>query len=121
LTDIVLDSMRKVLRFASKHEREFAHMVMEKGEAEQKRDIAELEKVVSGQEAQLGDVNKFPAVVRKYTDIQELSPAITNEFIDRIIVHEPEKARGNRIQKVEIIYNGVGAVEIPQSNKSTGA
>ena len=177
LTEMVLDSMRKVLRFASKHEREFARMVMEKGEAEQKRDIAakkrllaqkrarvgeldnlfdrvyedhvagklndeqfarmsgkyaqeqqvirseiaELEKVVSGQESQLGDVSKFLAVVRKYTEIQELSPAITNEFIDKIIVYEPEKARGNRIQRVEIIYNGVGAVDIPQSNKSTGA
>jgi hypothetical protein len=84
-------------------------------------EIAELEKVVSGQEEQLGDVSKFLGVVRKYTEIQELSPAITNEFIDKIIVYEPEKARGNRIQRVEIIYNGVGAVDIPQSNKSTGA
>ena len=61
-----------------------------------------------------GDVNKFMAMVRKYTDIQELSPAITNEFIDRIIVHEPEKARGSRIQKVEIIYNGVGMIDLSQ-------
>ena len=73
--------------------------------------------VVSGQESQLGDVNKFLAVVRKYTEIQELSPAITNEFIDRIVVYEPEKARGNRIQKIDIIYNGVGAVDVSLFNK----
>jgi hypothetical protein len=174
LTDIVLDSMRKVLSFASKHEREFARMVMEKGEAEQKREItakkrllaqkrarvdeldtlfdrvyedhvagklsderytrmsdkyekeqkdirseiAELEAAVNGQEARLGDVSKFLGVVRKYTDIRELSPALTNEFIDRIIVHEPEKARGNRVQKIEIIYNGVGAVDTSLFNKA---
>jgi len=27
------------------------------------------------------------------------------------IVHEPEQARGDRRQKVEIIYNNVGAVD----------
>lgn len=174
LTDIVLDSMRKVLRFVSKHEREFARLVMETGEAEQKRDIAakkrllvqkrarldeldhlfervyednvsgklsderftrmsgkyeqeqrairaevaELETAVTGQESRLGNVDKFLSLVRKYANIQELTPAITNEFIDRIIVYEPEKARGNRIQKVEIIYNGVGAISIPQHLKS---
>ena len=168
LTEIVLDSMRKVLGFASQHEREFARLVMEKGEVEQKREITankrilaqkrarveeldnlfehiyedhvsgklsderfnkmsqkydkeqqdivtelkELEAALSGQESKLGDMDKFLAAVRRYTDIQELTPAITNEFIDRIIVHEPDKARGNnRIQKIDIIYNGVGAID----------
>ena len=82
-------------------------------------EIMELESAISGQESRLGDMDKFLAVVRKYTDIQELTPALTNEFIDRIIVHEPEKARGNRIQQVEIIYNGVGAVDLSQFS-STG-
>jgi len=40
-----------------------------------------------------------------------LTPAIVHEFIDRIIVHEPEQARGDRRQKVEIIYNNIGAVD----------
>jgi hypothetical protein len=83
--------------------------------------MADLETAITGQESRLGDVDKFLSVVQKYTDIQALSPSITNEFIDRIIVHEPEKARGNRIQKVDIIYNGVGMVEIPQFNESAGA
>nr|WP_242823007.1 DUF4368 domain-containing protein [Syntrophobotulus glycolicus] len=48
--------------------------------------------------------------LRRYTEIKELTPAIVHEFIDRIIVHEPEQARGDRRQKVEIIYNNVGAV-----------
>jgi hypothetical protein len=79
-------------------------------------EISELETVVASQESRLGDVDKFISIVRKYADIQELSPAIANEFIDKIIVHEPEKARGNRIQEVEIIYNGVGAVDVSQFN-----
>lgn len=48
-------------------------------------------------------------MVNRYTEIEKLTPAIVHEFIDRIIVHEPEQARGDRRQKVEIIYNNVGA------------
>jgi DNA invertase Pin-like site-specific DNA recombinase/succinate dehydrogenase flavin-adding protein (antitoxin of CptAB toxin-antitoxin module) len=170
LSEIVLDNMRQVLSAAKAYEKEFALMVMEQSETEQKKDISakkrilaqkrrrmdeldtlfervyednvsgkltderfekmsakyeqeqqdtkaeitELEAAVSTQESHLGDVNKFMAMVRKYTDIQELNPALANEFIDRIIVHEPEKARGNRIQKVEIIYNGVGMIDLTQ-------
>jgi hypothetical protein len=54
----------------------------------------------------------FLSVVRKYTEIEELTPAIVHEFIDRIIIHDPEQARGNRRQKVEIIYNNIGAVDL---------
>ena len=170
LTDMVLENMRQVLHFATNYEREFARMVMEKSEAEQKRDIADKkrllmqkhrrvdeldslferlyedhvagkltderfakmsakyeqeqkdiraeiaahEEVVAGQESQLDDVDKFLCRVRKYTAIQELSPAIVNEVIDKVIVHEPEKARGNRIQKVEVVYYGVGTVDLSQ-------
>jgi len=59
-----------------------------------------LESSVTGQDPPLGDMVKFLALLSKYTDIQELLPALTNEFIDRIIVHGPEKARGNRTLEV---------------------
>ncbi len=46
------------------------------------------------------DVKRFLAVVKKYTDLTELTPEILREFVDRIIVHAPTKARqtvtGNR-------------------------
>lgn len=56
---------------------------------------------------------KFLALVRRYTDVQELTPAIVNEFIQRIDVHAPDKSSGHRRQKVDIIYNFVGIVEPP--------
>ncbi len=62
-------------------------------------------------ESQAVNVDRFLSVVRRYTEIEELTPAIVHEFIDRIIVHEPEQARGDRRQKVEIIYNNIGAVD----------
>ena len=70
-----------------------------------------LEMEIAEEESQAVNVDRFLSVVRRYTTIEELTPAIVHEFIDRIIVHEPEQARGNRRQKVEIIYNNIGAVD----------
>ena len=85
-----------------------------KFEAEQadlKQAAVILEKDLAELESEAVNVDKFLSVVRKYTEIEELTPAIVHEFIDRIIIHDPEQARGNRRQKVEIIYNNIGAVD----------
>ena len=76
-----------------------------------KETVDALENEISEQEEKSVNVDRFLTVVRRYTTIEELTPAIVHEFIDRIIVHEPEQARGDRRQKVEIIYNNVGAVD----------
>ena len=83
-----------------------------KFEAEQaalKETVDALENEISEQEEKSVNVDRFLSVVRRYTTIEELTPAIIHEFIDRIIAHEPEQARGDRRQKVEIIYNNIGA------------
>ncbi|MFT8889170.1 MAG: recombinase family protein [Ethanoligenens sp.] len=85
-----------------------------KFEAEQaglKETVAALESEIAGEESRAVNVDRFLSVVRRYTEIEKLTPAIVHEFIDRIIVYEPEQARGDRRQKVEIIYNNVGAVD----------
>jgi hypothetical protein len=80
-------------------------------QAELKGVATVLEKDLAVLESEAVNVDKFLSVVRKYTEIEELTPAIIHEFIDRIIIHDPEQARGNRRQKVEIIYNNIGAVD----------
>ncbi len=52
----------------------------------------------------------FAAIIRKYVGIKELTPAIVNEFIKKIIVHAPEKVDGKRVQKVDIVFNFVGEI-----------
>lgn len=54
------------------------------------------------------DVKRFLAVVKKYTDLTELTPEILREFVDRIIVHAPDKSSGRRLQEIKIIYNHIG-------------
>ncbi len=56
------------------------------------------------------DFDGFAAIIHKYVRIKELTPAIVNEFIKKIIVHAPEKADGKRVQKVDIIFNFAGEI-----------
>lgn len=74
----------------------------------------QLQQELAAEEQQAEDTGKFLKTVRKYTDIQELTPTILNEFILKIIIHAPDKSSGKRKQKVEIIYNGIGILDIPE-------
>ena len=53
---------------------------------------------------------KFIELVRKYTEIPELTAAILNEFVDKVIVHEATKPHGRREQQVDIYLNFIGKV-----------
>ena len=56
---------------------------------------------------------EFLSLVHKYTDIQELTPAIVNEFVDKVLVHKIEETDGDRVQEIEIFLNYIGRVELP--------
>ena len=58
-------------------------------------------------------VMKVP-LVRSYIDVTEVTPEILNSFIDKIYIGKPERIGGQRVQEVKIIYELVGAVNIPQ-------
>lgn len=55
------------------------------------------------------NVERFLKIVRKYIDLQELTPEILREFIDRIEIHERSVRYGkNATQQIDIYYNFVG-------------
>ena len=55
----------------------------------------------------------FLCLVEKYSSVEELTPEIIRSFVDKIIVHEKRKENVHYRQEVEIVYNFIGAVEIP--------
>ena len=61
---------------------------------------------------------EFLSLVHKYTDIQELTPAIVNEFVDKVLVHKIEETDGDRMQEIEIFLNYIGKVELPAQELS---
>ena len=59
------------------------------------------------------NAEKFLSLVRKYTDFSELTPAMINEFVEKILVHQAQGKGASRIQEIEIFFNFVGKVDIP--------
>ena len=101
----------RYLKMSAKFEAEQAELIQA---------LASLETEIAAEESQTVNVDRFLEVVRRYTEIEKLTPAIVHEFIEKIIVHEPEQARGDRRQKIEIIYNNIGAVN-PQNWQDAGS
>ena len=60
----------------------------------------------------------FAAIVRKYVGIRELTPTIVNEFVKKIIVHAPDKSSGHRRQKIELVWNFIGEVNLPGDDQT---
>ena len=58
------------------------------------------------------NVAQFIALVKKYNEIDTLTPAIVNEFIERINVHAPDKSSGHRTQQIDIVYNFIGMLPV---------
>lgn len=84
-------------------------------EAEQKQtagQIAELEAQLNKRDCEVNNTAKFLDIVRKYSEITELTAPILNDLIDSIIVYNAEgRGRKNRKQKIEINYKFVGAMQ----------
>lgn len=64
-------------------------------------------------EADTRRVEQFMALAKKYTDFSVLTPQMVYEFVDRIIVHAPEKIDGERVQEVEIQLKYIGKFDTP--------
>ena len=77
-----------------------------------------MKKVVAEENVHEMNCDGFLEIVRKYTDVTELTPEILHEFIDKIVVHHREDLFGETVQKVEIYYKMIGFVELPQMSKS---
>lgn len=67
------------------------------------------------------NVAHFVELVKKYTEIRELTPTILNEFVKMVLVHAPTKVNGHRAQFVQVVYNLVGEVIIPEPKNSKTA
>jgi len=57
--------------------------------------------------------DNFIEIVRHYTEFEELTTPMLNEFIHRILVHEADKSSGERVQQVDIYFNFIGNFIVP--------
>lgn len=90
-------------------------------EAEQRELVEQVKtwrEAVETFEQDQADFANFAAIVRKYVGIRELTPTIVNEFVKKIIVHAPDKSSGHRRQKIELVWNFIGQVNLPGDDQT---
>ena len=89
-------------------------------EAEQaqiKQEAAALEADLAQEKQAAANTERFISIVRRYTEINALTPTILHDFIEKIIIHAPDKSSGKRKQKVEIHYNAIGIIDVPTEDE----
>ena len=86
----------------------------------QARVIALRETLATAKTQQL-NIDSFLAQVKKYTEVKELDAEIIRNLVKRIDVFTPEKVPGTRTKKQTVLihWNFIGAVELPQEQKTS--
>ena len=78
--------------------------------------VSELEAAVAEAREQRLNVDSFLGMVRRYTDITELTAEIIRSFVEKVEVKKPKKVPGTRTKKQTLViwWNFIGVVDIPQ-------
>lgn len=85
----------------------------EQEQATLRQSVTEAEAALDSFEQDTANVERFLSLAKKYTDFSELTTPMINEFIEKIIVHAPEKIDGDRTQEVEIYLKFIGGLTSP--------
>ncbi len=75
--------------------------------------VAELKKLLAAEKDRSVNVDHFLTLVRKYTDVQELTAEIVREFVEKVYVYQAERIDGQKVQRVRIVWNCIGEFTPP--------
>ncbi|MFU2424008.1 MAG: DUF4368 domain-containing protein [Bacteroides sp.] len=75
--------------------------------------VAELKKFIAAEKESSMNVDRFLALVRKYTDVKELTAEIIREFVEKIYVYQSERIDGHMAQHIKIVWNCIGEFTLP--------
>ncbi len=72
--------------------------------------VEELRESVAACEQQSVNMDSFLKLVKKYTVPDKLFPELLHAFVEKIVVHAPDKSSGHRTQQIDIHYNFIGEI-----------
>ncbi len=79
--------------------------------------VTELRDMIASQQESSVNIDRFLALVCKYTDIRELTPEIIREFVEKIYVYQTQRIGDKKVQKMRIVWNCIGEFMPPQPHK----
>ena len=94
----------------------------EREQSELETSAESLRALVHSTEAEEINIQSFLKIVKKYTEPTELTPLLLHEFVEKIVVHAPDKSSGHRIQQIDVHYNFIGEIDLsPEYSRKTTA
>ena len=88
----------------------------EQEQKELREKLLRLNEEITEQEEQAENIDRFIGKVRKYLDLNELTPTILNDMVKAVYVHAPDKSKGYREQQIDISYDLVGILPLSLLN-----
>ena len=70
--------------------------------------VTELKRFISAEKDSVVNVNTFIELVKRRTEIKELTAEIIREYVEKVIVFKPETIDGLKTQRLKIIWNCIG-------------
>ena len=86
-----------------------------------KVEIQTLQQDIKVQERQIENLEQFIQRVRKYEDLDELTPYALRELVKAIYIEAPDKSSGKRYQGIRISYDLVGFIPVEELLKQETA
>ena len=87
---------------------------LENEQKQLKVSIPEMEASLQSTTDKAADLQRFIERIRQVTRLTELTPEIVHEFIEKIVVSKPETVDGKQRQTVDIYYNTIGLLIVPE-------
>ncbi len=82
----------------------------ESEQAELADTIKNISESLNNDKTEQDNIRRFISVAKKYTELTELSTEILHDFIQKIVVHAPDKSSGKRVVQLDIYYNFIGKI-----------
>ncbi|GFH43038.1 recombinase [Lactococcus hodotermopsidis] len=79
-----------------------------------KNELVDMKKELAKHDEQNTSIQQFIKIVKKYTEMTELTTEIVNSLISKIVIHRPENIPRSKITIVEIHYNFVGELDLDE-------
>ena len=77
-----------------------------------KSSVESLRAIICATETEEINIQSFLKIVKKYTEPTELTPLLLREFVEKIVVHAPDKSSGHRVQRIDVHYNFIGEIDL---------